>query len=429
MDLKGKKLIVLTGCNGANDILEYAKKMGVYTIATDYNELSPVKDMADCRYNISTTDVDAIYEIAKNHKVDGLTTGTSEASMFSILHLSKRLNLPFYATEEQLATLNNKKKFKELLNNFDIPVPKEYIINGRSETGVIDNIEYPIIVKPVDSSGAKGISVCREEKELNYALDYALKHSRSKQVLIEKYMKGLPEAFFNYTIIDGQFSLSCAFDIYRNYELNDLLGLPVAYLFPSKKLQSFINTIHPKIISALKSIGIKNGTMSIQCFVDGDNFYVFEAGYRLGGAQMYIFTNELTGINTMEMMVNYALIGKMTDDPDMLAKDNPFFERPCCQLNIPLLPGKIARLDGIEEIKKINGILNVTEVRKKGDLIESDCTTNQLSLRIHMVADSKKDLSRTIDEVNSRLFIEDEKGNDMFLERYSLEKDEEFFQV
>lgn len=422
MDLRGKKLLVLTGCNGANDIIEYARKMGVYTIATDYYEVSPIKDMADVRYNVSTTDIDALYKIATKHNIDGITTGTSEASMYSILKLAKRMGLPFYATSEQLETINNKKKFKDLLKRFDVPVIKDYSFTGNMAKTELERIEYPVVIKPVDSSGAKGISVCQNEEELIQAYSYALNHSRAKQVVVEKYLKGLPEVFFNYTIVNGEFSLSCAFDIdrYKNNEQGNFVGLPIAYFFPSEKLQLFVDTVHLKVISALKYLGIKNGTMSIQCFVDSNSFYVYEAGYRLGGAQMYIFTQALTGINVMEMMVNYALTGKMTDTPDVLVNDNPFFVKPCCQLNIPLRPGIITVLEGITEIKKIEGVLNITEVRKKGDLIRADGSIGQLCLRIHIIADSVEDLAQIIDRINSNLTILDENDNDMLLHRYSL---------
>lgn len=89
MNLKNKKLLVLTGCNGANDIIRYAKSHGIITIATDYYENSDVKKMADVSYNVSTADVDKIEEIARKHQVDGLTTGTSEVSMHSILQITK----------------------------------------------------------------------------------------------------------------------------------------------------------------------------------------------------------------------------------------------------------------------------------------------------------------------------------------------------
>jgi hypothetical protein len=422
MNLKGKKILILTGCNGASDIIEYAKKNGVYTIATDYYKVSPIKDMADCRYDVSTTDIEALYDIAKKHHVDGITTGTSETSMYSILQLSKRLNIPFYATSKQLETINNKRKFKELLRSYNVPIIKEYLFTGSMSEEELEKIEYPVIFKPVDSSGAKGISICRNEHELSHCYEYALKYSRIKQVLVEKYLKNIPETFINYTIINGIFSVSCAFDIIRKqyYKQDELIGLPVIYMLPSNNLQLYIDLVNPQMISALKSIGIKNGTMSIQCFFDGKSFYIYEAGYRLGGGQMYIFTDKLNGINVMEMMVNYSLTGKMSDIPYILSKDNPFFTKPCCQLNISLKPGKIAVLNGINEIKELDGVINVTEVHQIGDEIKVDGSIGQLCLRIHIIADTKEILANIIDEIYATIVINNENGDDMLLDRYKL---------
>jgi biotin carboxylase len=420
MDLHGKKLMVLTGCNGAKDIIEYAKKNDVRTIATDYYDVSPIKDLADYRYNISTTDINSLYKIAVKHKVDGITTGTSEASMYSVLELCKRLELPFYASSDQLGTINNKRKLKNLLREFDLPIIREYPFLGNMNDETVKGIRYPVVVKPVDSSGHKGISVCKNEKELTNAYNYALGFSRSKQVLVEKCITGLPETIFNYTIVDGKFSLSCGWDKYIYYENGALIGLPIANIFPSTRIEAFLDNVHLKLTTAFKYIGIKNGTMSIQCFVDGETFYIFEAGYRLGGVQMYIFTQALSGINVMEMMVNYSLTGKMADDPKILEKDNPFFEKPCYQLNIPLKPGRIKDIKGIEEIKAIGGVLNVTEVRKVGDYVKNDGSTSQYCIRIHIVGDTVEDVSDIIDIINSQVVIKDENGEDMILEKYQL---------
>ncbi len=420
MDLKGKKLIVLTGCNGASDIIQYAKSKGVYTIATDYNKTSKVKDMADCRYDISTTDIDSICELVKKHNVDGITTGTSETSMYTILEISKRLSVPFYASSEQLEIINNKKKFKDLLIKYDVPVTKEYY--EKSE------IRYPAIVKPVDSSGSKGISICRNEGELSKACKFALKFSRSGQIIIEECVSEFPEVFFNYTIIDGEFSLSCSFDNYKNRDKNGFAGDAVINLYPSRRLQSYIEKAHNNVVNALKSIGLQNGVISIQTFFNGETFLVYEAGYRLGGTQSYIFTNEVNGINHMEMMVNYALTGKMSEK-DILKQDNPFFNRPCCQRNISLKSGMISKIEGIEAIKKIGGVLNVTQVHKEGDVIKNEGARKQLCLRIHIVGDSIEKLSEINDKINSTIDIRDENGNDMVNERHSFVIEGETFKL
>lgn len=413
MELKGKKLLVLTGCNGANDIIEYAKRKGVFTIATDYHESSVVKDLADIQYKISTTDIDGIFEIAKKHAIDGITTGTSESSMYSILELSKRLPIPFYTNAKQLEIINNKKRFKNLLKTFNIPCTKEYIN--------VSDVEYPVIVKPVDSSGSKGIKISNNEIELKEAIDFGLQFSRSKQVIIEKCIDNLPEVFFNYTIVDGIFSLSCGFDNIKYRDKYGFAGDAVVNIYPTKHLQLYIDEVHPNIVSALKSIDLKNGVISIQTFFDGNTFLVYEAGYRLGGTQSYIFTEEINRINHMEMMVNYALTGKMIDEKNIIAKDDPFFKKPCCQRNISIKDGKIAIIDGIEQIKKIKGILNVTEVKRQGDIVKTEGARTQLCLRIHITGDSFKEISDINSIINRTILIIDDKGNDMILDRYELQ--------
>lgn len=421
MNLEGKKLLILTGCNGASDIIQYAKTSGVYTIATDYYSKSAVKDMADVRYDVSTTDIENLYDIAVKHDVDGVTTGTSEASMYSILNITERLGLPFYATKIQLGEINDKKKFKDLLNSFGVPVVKEFAYDHGASCASMSHIDFPVVVKPVDSSGAKGISVCRSDAELSKAYEHALKYSRSKKVIVEQFLQGLDEVFFNYTIIDGEFSLSCAFDIHRTQNrLEDgLIGLPVLYSFPSPKLKRFVKEVHPNLVRALKNIGIRNGTMSIQCFADRESFYIYEAGYRLGGAQMYVFTKALTGISVLEMMVNHSLTGRMTSDSDILTRDDPYFQKPCCQLNIPVKPGTIGAIEGVSDARNIAGVLNITEVHYQGDKIKADGSIGQLCLRVHIISETISEMMRAIDSIYSTVAIRDEFGNDMVAERWS----------
>ena len=418
MNLKDKKLLVLTGCNGSIDILSYAKKSGVFTIATDYYRDSKVKHAADVRYEISTTDIEALESIAREHAVDGITTGTSEASMYSVLQLTRQLHLPFYATERQLENINDKRQFKALLRRFDVGVVPELDCD-LTKGCAIDSVAFPVVVKPTDSCGAKGVSIVRKREDVGKAVDRALRYSRSQSLIVEKCLKGLQESFFNYTIIDGDFQLAGGYDITRNFFQDELLGLPVAYHFPSKNTLLFLKTVHKNIVAALKSIGIKNGTISIQCFVDGEQFYVFEAGYRLGGAQMYIFSSYLYGVNVLEMMVNYALTGRMTDSTCRADAQSPMFSKPCLQLNVPVKAGIIGRIDGVSEIRRMPGVLNVTENRKVGDSVEADNSLGQLALRVHICRDNPSALRETVRRILESLRITDVRGHDMILEKYA----------
>jgi biotin carboxylase len=407
MNLKGKRLLVLTGCNGASDIIRYARSKGAYTIASDFHDVSDVKDMADERVNVSTTDIAALEAIAAERAVDGITTGTSESSMFSVLALTARLQLPFYSTEEQLGVINNKKRFKDWLHAFDVPVPQEYSV---------DDVSYPAVVKPVDSSGAKGISICRADADLRAALELARQHSRLGEVVVERYVAASSEVFFNYTLIDGRISLSCAFDTYKHHQAEGIAGVLALNLYPSRHLQKYIDTTHPRVVAALTGLGLRNGVVSIQTLFDGEQFFVFEAGFRLGGAQSYVFTKHLNGLSHMEMMVNHALTGRMADDEKLLDRDDPFFKQPCCQLNLPLRSGSIATFDGLNSIRNLSGVLNVTQVRMLGDTVIADSTTNQLGVRVHVVGSSLAELSDTSQRIRGTLDIRDADGKDMVLD-------------
>lgn len=407
-----KKLLVLTGCNGDVDIIKYAKSKGVTVYATDYHIESYAKSLADYSFNISTTDISGIENIIKKNAIDGVTTGTSETSMYSILKISSNLNLPFYTNEQQLEIINDKKKFKDLLINHGLPVTPQ--VTDMSK------VTFPVIVKPVDSSGSKGISVCRNNNELNLAIQNALKYSRSDSYIVEELVSQYPEVFFNYTIVDGNFSMSCAFDNYKNRELNGFAGDAVFNMYPSKNINLFKEKYEDKLISALQSIGVSNGVISIQSFFNGSEFMIYEAGYRLGGTQSYIMTDYFNNINHMHLMVNYALTGSMTDDKSILNRDNPFFRQPACQKNISIGSGIIKEFAGLDEIKKLDGILNVTEVSKVGDTINLEPFRRKLAFRIHMTAPSLAALEEINHIINNKLKVISEDGEDMILEKNKL---------
>ena len=189
-DLKGKKLLIMGGIAAACDIVKKAKEMGLYVIVTDYYENSPAKRIADESYMVSTTDVEAVVDLCKNKKVDGVITGYIEFMLPYYCEVCRRLALPCYATKEQIMLTNNKRKFKNLCRNNEIKVPEDYHVDGSFKREDLDRIEYPVVVKPADNGGARGISICRTESELKAAHKKAESFSRSGEVVVERYVEG-----------------------------------------------------------------------------------------------------------------------------------------------------------------------------------------------------------------------------------------------
>lgn len=410
IDLSGKKLLIMGGVKCAENIVRSARKMGVYTIVTDYLADSPAKKIADESHMVSTTDVDAVVKLAKDLKVDGVFTSYIDSMMIYCQQVCERLGLPFYTTKEQIGITNDKRRFKQQCQMCGVPVVQEYVFNSNN-TEAYKKFLYPVIVKPVDSSGSKGISVCAEAKDFMAAYNKAMSFSQSGQVLVERYMTG-DEVVIYYTIQDGYVSLSGMCDRYTSKEQNGLAQLPTAYIFPSKYLREYQNNEDEKVRAMLRSIGLQNGVIFLQGFIENNSCYFYEAGYRFAGAQEYKVISAVNGINTMDMMVRHSLTGKMSGW-DVRKDDNPNFKEVACKLSPLVKTGRISKIEGLDEIEKLPGVTAIASVYEDGDMVEGAGTLNQIVVRIFMKADDMKGLADVIDRTYELLKVLDENGDDM----------------
>jgi len=418
MDLKGKKLLLMGGAAFSQDLRKYADEQGFTMIAVG-QDISRLKQFADEAYQVNTQDIDALEKLINEKKIDGIFVGTTEVNIPPAIELSKRTGAHFYVNAEQWAVLANKHSFKELLKTYGIGTIPEYDITDGLTESVVQTMRFPVLVKPADSSGARGITVAGSREELEKSYAYAESFSRSKRVLVESFLQGMDDTFIRYHMQDGKYSISSSYDRHVNTSMGGFGGIGIAYIHPSKHLQAFVDKYDEKFKKVFESLKLKNGMITLQSFVDeNEEFYFYEAGYRLGGSQSYIFTDYLNGSNTLHYMVNYALTGKMADY-SIAERDNPFITRPCVNLYIALKPGKVKVMEGADAVRKIPGVLNVTEMFGVGTTVEKTGSLNQVCMRMHITGSSKEEINRTLKAVYDTLNIRDEDGNDMVLEEYS----------
>lgn len=419
INLAGKRLLILGHPVGTEDIVRYANECGVYTIVADWFETSPAKQLANESYQISTTEIDRLTELAKNKKVDAVTGGISDFNFGIALEISERLGLPFYANRKQWELTSNKRLFKGLCRSFNIPVIPEFNLDNTFSKNDLENIVFPVFVKPVDSAASKGASICKNEEELKLAYFNAVSHSPSKSVLVEKYIENMRDINLYYTVQNGEFSIAAMCDRYLTYEQGEKYApLPIAYIFPSIHLNSFIHRHHDKIVKMCKSIGIENGRFDFCGFTNGEEFYFYEMSYRLGGTQEWILTEHINGINAMKLMINHALTGEM-NCANVAELNSPNFSKPSCELKYPLKPGIIGRVNGLDEISKISGVIRIHFRRKIGDKIELTGSLHQIILGIHICADDYQQLSEIIRTVNDLLEIRSINGDNMRMENFN----------
>ena len=183
-----KKILLLGGSAQQIIAIETAKRLGYCTVLCDYLTDNPGQFVADHFYLVSTTDKDAVLEVAKKENVDGVIAYASDPAAPTAAYVAEQLGLPTnpYSSVDILC---NKDKFRAFLsqNGFDCPVSKSY---SNAEEAISDKygFEYPIIMKPVDSSGSKGVTILNTPDKYEEAVEFAFSFSRSKRIIIEKYI-------------------------------------------------------------------------------------------------------------------------------------------------------------------------------------------------------------------------------------------------
>ena len=186
---KNKKLLIIGGTGVENiNIINAAHDMGVYCVVVDKNtdvKTTQAKAAADESWDMDYSNIDALAQKCRENHIDGVMAGYSEARVLVAAKVSEKLGLNFYATPEQVELTRNKRIFKDHCIKYRIPAPKDYC-NGTPPTDEEkDRIQYPVIVKPTDRGGRKGITVCYNREELDKAIKYAMEVSFSNILMAE----------------------------------------------------------------------------------------------------------------------------------------------------------------------------------------------------------------------------------------------------
>lgn len=415
-ELKGKKLLILGAYSTEIEIIHAAKKLGIYTITTDNHENwddAPAKYVSDEAWNISWSDLETLKEKCLLEKIDGIMAGFSEKRVYQAELLSRKINKPFYTNGSDLETIINKLDFKQACMNADITVPRRYNID--------DSVDFPVIVKPADNGGSRGITICYNHQELQNAYKNALEFSNNNAVVIEQYIVADDVMVF-FHVHDGKIELSAMCDRIMQRFDKKITQLPVGYIYPSKYLSIFKNYNLDKFKRLISNLNIKNGLIAFQCFVVGSDVIPFDPTFRLDGTTSYYITERCTGINSLNMLLSYSLTGKMGDDEYISTHENALFKKYCFQLPVLLKNGMIKTIKGLEEAEKIQDVIYIRQSHFVGDELNKTADFSQMLCRIHVVSDSLSELKKDIEMINDMIEVYNEENENMILYQFETDK-------
>lgn len=411
-----KRILLLGGTSISRQIVYAAHELNYDVYVTDYIEDSPCKQIAEKDFMVSCTDVKSVVELIKNEHIDGVIMGYADVLMSSYVKICEKANLPCYANLRAIEVTSNKEQFKKLCKEYNIPVVPEYSFSEVEQGNVI----YPLIVKPVDNSGARGIYICHDKNEFDLYYQEALKFSPSKHVLIERFLEKREATIFYY-LHQGEIYLLGIGDRHMLKFSDQYLQLPVGYTFPSINQNEFLKDENEKIKKMFHSLNMKEGMVFVQCFNDNGKYIVYEMGYRLTGSIEHHLMEHAYGFNHLKAILKYAV----GDDIDISSlQSNNVGDTIMANVTLLLSEGIISRYEGFEEVRKMPGVLHVHESYPIGQIIDKTVMGKlaQVGIRILLYANNKEQLLQRMDLVKDTLHVISKENNDMIIRNYSYQE-------
>lgn len=415
LDLKGKKLLILAGADAHIKVVNAAKELGVYTIVTDYlpPEESPAKLIADEYWMINITDINAIVERCKQKKIDGVLAFCIDPAQIPYYQICEKLGVPCYGTKKQFEILTNKRLFKDYCLKHGVDIIPEYTL----EDFKYDRITYPVLVKPTDSRGSRGQTLCNSKDEMPHAIEVAKRESKDGGVLIERYMYGKQDMSFAYIIINGEPYLLKIGDRYLGKVEDNLERQQIATILPSYHAQQYRKEVEPIVVKMIKSLEISFGAVFLQGFWDNGHVYMYDPGMRFPGSDFDVVMRQTTGFDNMKSFVRFALTGDICSQYGNPVGAYLLNGRICMILSIAVRPGLITTFDGMETISSRPEVLSSSQRRNVGDTIHATGDVQQRVAEFVANFSNLEEVKKFVAFVYSTLHIYDEKGRDMIISK------------
>lgn len=419
--LDGKTLLFLDGSAGNICVIEKAKELGARTVVANYfqNESQPAKQIADKSCYVNFMDTEAIKSLIEEENVDGIFTTASDSHLRAYSNICNANGFHAYATSEQIEYISNKIFFKELCLKYGLKVIPEYTLVDSDDISVLD-LQYPVMVKsPDNSGGSKGMTLVYDEKELPAAIKHAKENSPTKSVVIEHYIDG-DEFVINYIFVNGEPFVLYTKDYCKAVQDGQVLR-DNAMISPSKYEKLFYEKADKKLRKMFKSIGMTNGIIFLQCFVENDELYFFEGGCRAGGADEYYLWQDIYGVDFIKCLLRFAVYGNYNEPKLKEILSNTRQHTVESVLNVILNPGTIIEIKGIDEVASMPEVLTSYVNVGLGDTVQEDFTSGQIGMRVMISAKDATDYIRVIDEIYRTLQFISEDGKNLLKPRIRFE--------
>lgn len=301
--------MLLGGLRYLLPVIEEAHKLGVYVITADYLPDNIAHKYSDEYCNVSIIDKEAVLKAAQELKIDGILSHAVDPGVVSAAYVAEKMGLPFQCSYRATCILQDKHLFRQFLseNGFNCPNAKGYN-NADEALKDVDYFNWPVIVKPVDSAGSKGVSRVNIPEELTNAIEYALSESHNGYFIIEDFLEkqGFSAGSESF-VVNGKLLYNGFYDQY--FDKNAVNPFtPSAEVWPSVMEQKHQNEIKSELQRLFTLLGVTTGLFNVECRVcTNGKVYLMEVSPRAGGNRLAEILNYAADVNINEAETRKAI--------------------------------------------------------------------------------------------------------------------------
>ena len=283
-----KKLLILGGLRFLLPVIEAAHKLGLYVITCDYIPDNIAHKYSDEYHNVSIIDKEAVLHLAKRLNIDGIMSFAVDPGVVTAAYVADKLNLPSCGPYRSVQILQDKALFRKFLsdNRFNTPLAKSFSSAVVKDSDLAD-FTFPVIVKPVDSAGSKGVTKVNNKKELKSAIKTALNHSFSGKFIIEEFIpqKGFSSDTDCFSVNGEMVFCSFSNQYFDKNAINPYT--PAAYSWPSSISAENQNKLKLELQRLVRLLGLGTSIYNVEVRkgIDG-NAYIMEVAPRGGGNRL-----------------------------------------------------------------------------------------------------------------------------------------------
>lgn len=398
-----QKLLLLGGSRYLTPIIKSAHELGIYVITCDYLPDNDAHKLSDEYRNISIIDKEAVLEVAKKMKIDGIMSFACDPGVVTASYIAEKMGLPFQCSYKSATILQDKGLFRKFLsdNSFNCPHARRYE-NVNDPFKNIEFFNWPVIVKPTDSAGSKGVTKVNDSRDLKKAILTALNDSHNGAFIIEDFLtfEGFHSSADSF-IVNGKLEFITYSDQLFDREADNPYT-PAYIIWPSSMKREYQNLLSSEIQRLMYLLGIKTGIFNIETCIANGKPYIMEVSPRGGGCKIAEIQQMAFGVDLIENEVRKSVGMPMKS----------VYQTECdgywCEMIVHARPGQSGVLKSVSVDKGIKDkyLKTVDMSAKPGDFVKPFTGANMALGDMFFRFDSRAELDEIMTKSREWLHID-----------------------